>query len=104
MSNFSEQWKPPYKVMQTIANAARYDVLETDRKYRTGRVMVQVSFMDRAGTEITRRPGMVLKSKRTGDNYVVCRATPSQLSYRPSPDVMLGMVENCHAGMAELYD
>jgi len=104
MSNFSDQWKPPYKVMQTIENAARYDVLETDRKFSTGRPMVQVSFMDRAGNELTRRQGMVLHSKRTGNNYVVCRATDAQLSYRPNDSEMLGVVENCHTTIAELYN
>jgi hypothetical protein len=104
MSNFSENWKPPFVVMKSIERAARYDILETDRKFRTGRPMVQVLFVDRAGTEITRRQGMVLNSKRTGDDYIVCRTTGAPTSYRPSQPEMVRMVENCHVGMSELYD
>ena len=104
MSNFSEKWKPPFVVMKSIEHAARYDILETDRKFRTGRPMVQVLFVDRAGTEITRRQGMVLRSKRTGDDYIVCRTTGVPTSYRPSQNEMVRMVENCHVGMSELYE
>jgi hypothetical protein len=101
MSDFSIKWQPPFIVMKSIDNAAKYDVIQTDRKFKTGRAMVQVSFKDSAGTELTTRQGMVLKSKRTEEYYIVCR-TDAPTSYRPSQSELLRMVENCHVGMASI--
>jgi hypothetical protein len=103
MSDFSIKWQPPFIVMKSIDGATRYDVLKTDRKYRSGRPIVQITFKDVAGTELTTRQGMVLQSKRTEEYYIVCR-TDAPTSYRPSQSELLSMVENCHVGMSELYD
>lgn len=103
MSDFASKWQPPFIVLESIDGATRYDVLKTDRKYRSGRPIVQISFKDVAGTELTTRQGMVLQSKRTEEYYIVCR-TDAPTSYRPSQSELLSMVENCHVGMSELYD
>ena len=74
-TDFNETYAPTWELEKQLN--ARAIVHNTDRKYRSGRPVVEVAFYDADRREIARRDGMRLTSKK-GNEYVVCRRADVQ--------------------------
>jgi hypothetical protein len=75
MTDFNETYAPTWELEKQLRACAV--VHNTDRKYRSGRPVVEVAFYDADRREIARRDGMRLTSKK-GNEYVVCRRADVQ--------------------------
>ena len=77
---FREMWGYPNEVLQTIPDAVRYDVRPIPGCYKSGRQKYQATFVSADNKKVVgRREAMSLTSKRSGQQYYVCkRADPSK--------------------------
>ena len=79
MTDFNDTWAPTWEVQKTLPTARSCIIENTDRKFKTGRPVVDAVFFDSNRREICRRSGMRLTSKK-GNEYVVCRREPELTS------------------------
>ena len=77
---FRETWGYPNEVLKTIPDAVRYDVRPIPGCYKSGRQKYQATFVSSDNKKVVgRREAMSLTSKRSGQQYYVCkRADPSK--------------------------
>ena len=86
MSTFADQWQSPARIMNNIDSATEYELVNSERKFKSGRPMIFVVFKDAGGTMVDRRQGMVLQNRFTQEEYVVCRTRNKLVYTRQSLD------------------
>ena len=76
---FREDWGFPSEVRATITDAGLFDIRPTGRTFKSGRQVFEAIFINRDRTKVVaRREAMQLTSKRTGQDYFVCRRNGNQ--------------------------
>ena len=77
---FRKTWGFPNEIKASIPGAARYEVRPIPGCYKSGRQRFEATFVNTDNKKVVgRREAMSLTSKRSGQQYYVCkRADPSK--------------------------